>query len=90
MATVKTRFGSLENYEKAILLNNGQYATSYLRAGIVYNRKQNTEKAATLFDKAEQLYAAATNSEGVNDDDEDLDDRAGADHEVGVFPAILI
>jgi serine/threonine protein kinase/tetratricopeptide (TPR) repeat protein len=58
---------ALENYEKAISLNNGQYATAYLRAGIVCNRKQNNEKAAQLFDKAEYLYAAASNNEGINE-----------------------
>jgi len=58
---------ALENYEKSISLNNGQYATAYMRAGIVYNRKQNTAKATELFDKAEQLFSAASNSEGVNE-----------------------
>jgi serine/threonine protein kinase/lipopolysaccharide biosynthesis regulator YciM len=58
---------ALENYEKAISLNNGQYATAFLRAGIVYNRKQNTEKASEMFDRAEYLYSAASNNEGVNE-----------------------
>ena len=58
---------ALENYEKAIGLNNGQYATAYLRAGIVYNRTQNSQKASELFDKAEHLYSAASNNEGVNE-----------------------
>jgi serine/threonine protein kinase/Tfp pilus assembly protein PilF len=58
---------ALENYTKAISLNNGQYATAYLRAGIVYNRKQNADKAAEMFDNAEHLYSTASNPEGVNE-----------------------
>ncbi len=58
---------ALENYLHAIAANNGQYATAYLRAGIVYNRKQDTAKATEFFDNAEKLYNAATNNEGVNE-----------------------
>ncbi len=58
---------AIENYLKAISLNNGQYATAYLRAGIVYDRKQDKVKAAESFDKAEQLYKAESNNEGVNE-----------------------
>lgn len=58
---------AIENYLKAISLNNGQYATAYLRAGIVYNRKLETDKAIEMFDKAEQLYRAGSNNEGVNE-----------------------
>lgn len=58
---------ALENYLHAIKLNNGQYATAYLRAGVVYNRKQDTQKATENFDKAEQLYQAASNNEGLNE-----------------------
>jgi tetratricopeptide (TPR) repeat protein/predicted Ser/Thr protein kinase len=58
---------ALENYLKAIQLNSGQYATAYLRAGIVYNRKTQTAKSTEMFDKAEQLYRAGSNSEGVNE-----------------------
>ena len=58
---------ALENYLKAIQLNNGQYATAYLRAGIVYNRKTQAAKAQEMFDQAEQLYRAGTNNEGVNE-----------------------
>jgi len=58
---------ALENYLKSISVNNGQYATAFLRGGIVYNRKQDTAKATEFFDKAEQLYTAETNNEGVNE-----------------------
>jgi serine/threonine protein kinase len=58
---------ALENYLKAIPLNNGQYATAYLRAGIVYLRKGDTKNASDMFDKAEHLYRVATNNEGVNE-----------------------
>ena len=58
---------ALENYLKAIQLNSGQYATAFLRAGIVYNRKQQTPKAQEMFDRAEQLYRAGSNNEGVNE-----------------------
>jgi serine/threonine protein kinase/Tfp pilus assembly protein PilF len=58
---------AIENYLKAISINNGQYATAYLRAGIVYNRKQDKAKAAEFFDKAEKLYRAESNNEGVNE-----------------------
>jgi tetratricopeptide (TPR) repeat protein/predicted Ser/Thr protein kinase len=58
---------ALENYLKAIQLNNGQYATAYLRAGIVYNRKTNAAKATEMFNTAEQLYRAGSNNEGINE-----------------------
>lgn len=58
---------ALENFLKAIDLNSGQYATAYLRAGIVYNRKVDTKSAAAMFDKAEELYRAGSNSEGLNE-----------------------
>ena len=58
---------ALENHLKAIQLNNGQYATAYLRAGIVYNRKRDRENALKMYDQAEQLYRAASNNEGVNE-----------------------
>ncbi|HEY2964007.1 MAG TPA: tetratricopeptide repeat protein [Pyrinomonadaceae bacterium] len=58
---------ALESYLKAIPLNNGQYATAYLRAGIVYSRQSDRNNALSMFDKAEQLYRAASNNEGVNE-----------------------
>ena len=58
---------ALESYLKAISLNNGQYATAYLRAGIIYNRRRDRDNALKMYDKAEQLYRAASNNEGVNE-----------------------
>ncbi|HEX6284335.1 MAG TPA: tetratricopeptide repeat protein [Pyrinomonadaceae bacterium] len=58
---------ALENYQKAISLNNGQYATAFLRSGIVYNRNQKREEALKMYDQAELLYRAASNNEGVNE-----------------------
>lgn len=75
---------ALENYLKAIQLNNGQYATAYLRAGIVYNRKTQTDKATEMFDKAEQLYRAGSNNEGVN---EVLRQRGILFRDKGEYPA---
>jgi len=58
---------ALENYLKAIGLSNQQYATPYLRAGVIYQRKQETAEALEQFDKAESLYRAASNNEGGNE-----------------------
>ena len=58
---------ALENYLKAIKLNQGQYATAYLRTGIVYNRRGDVENANKMLDEAERLYKAASNTEGLNE-----------------------
>ena len=58
---------ALENYLKAIPLNNGQYATAYLRAGIVYLRRSDLKNASDMFDKAEYLYRVGSNNEGINE-----------------------
>jgi tetratricopeptide (TPR) repeat protein/predicted Ser/Thr protein kinase len=58
---------ALASYLKAIPLNNGQYATAYLRAGIVYSRQTDRDNALSMFDKAETLYRAASNNEGINE-----------------------
>lgn len=58
---------ALENYLKAIQLNERQYATAYLRAAVVYNRKGDVENATKMFDEAERLYRAASNGEGLNE-----------------------
>jgi eukaryotic-like serine/threonine-protein kinase len=54
---------ALENYLKAINLN-GQYATAYLRAGIVHSRKQDVVTAGASFDRALELFSASSNVEG--------------------------
>ena len=58
---------ALENYQKAIKLNSGQYATAYLRAAIVYNRKGDVNNATKMLDDAERLYKPATSNEGLNE-----------------------
>jgi serine/threonine protein kinase/Tfp pilus assembly protein PilF len=58
---------AIENYLKAIELNKGQYATAFLRAGIVYNRKGDRENATKMFDEAERLYQVGSNNEGLNE-----------------------
>jgi tetratricopeptide (TPR) repeat protein len=57
---------ALENYLKATNLN-GQYATAYLRAGVAYTRKLDTAKAMAAFERAETLYQALSNVEGVGE-----------------------
>ncbi len=57
---------ALENYIKATNLNS-QYATAYLRAGIGHTRKQDAASAGADFDKAETLYRALSNVEGVDE-----------------------
>ena len=42
---------ALENYLKAIELNKRQYATAYLRAGIVYHRKLDEKNTVAMFDE---------------------------------------
>jgi serine/threonine protein kinase/Tfp pilus assembly protein PilF len=54
---------ALESYVKAIE-RDGQYATAYLRAGILYIRKQNFDTAAQTLDKASSLYETLGNIEG--------------------------
>lgn len=57
---------ALENYVKATSLNS-QYATAYLRAGVAYTRKLDTASATAAFEKAEALYQALSNVEGVGE-----------------------
>jgi len=57
---------ALENYIKATNLNS-QYPTAYLRAGIGHTRKQDVAGASADFDKAETLYRALSNVEGVDE-----------------------
>jgi len=57
---------AIENYLKAANLDP-QYATAYLRAGVVQVRRQDTAGAAANFDKAETLYRTLGNFEGVDE-----------------------
>ncbi len=57
---------ALENYLKATTID-GQYPTAYLRAGDIYSRKQDVASASSAFDKAETLFKALGNAEGVGE-----------------------
>jgi serine/threonine protein kinase/Tfp pilus assembly protein PilF len=57
---------AIESYIEATN-RDSQYATAYLRAGILYGRKQNQLSANAAFDKAESLYQALSNYEGVTE-----------------------
>lgn len=55
---------AIENFVKATTLDS-QYATAYLRAGVVYSRRANAASATAAFDKAEVLFKALQNVEGI-------------------------
>ena len=55
---------AIENYVKATTLD-GQYATAYLRAGVGYSFKLDVASASSAFDKADALFKALGNTEGV-------------------------
>lgn len=57
---------AIENFVKATTLD-GQYATAYLRAGSGYSRKLNVASASSVFDKADTLFKALGNAEGVTE-----------------------
>jgi serine/threonine protein kinase/Tfp pilus assembly protein PilF len=57
---------AIVNYVKATTID-GQYATGFLRAGMLYSRKRDTTNATAALDKAEKLYTALNNIEGVNE-----------------------
>ena len=57
---------ALENYLKATTLD-GQYATAYLRAGDIHSRKTDVASASAAFEKAEALFKALSNPEGVGE-----------------------
>src|ERR1051325_9972082 len=54
---------AIENYVEATN-RDPQYATAFLRVGILYGQKQDNESAFTSFSKAETLYQADSNIEG--------------------------
>jgi tetratricopeptide (TPR) repeat protein/tRNA A-37 threonylcarbamoyl transferase component Bud32 len=57
---------AIENYVEAIN-RDSQYATAYLRVGILYGQKQDIQSALAAFDKAEGLYQALGNIEGLTE-----------------------
>ncbi|MDT4968737.1 MAG: eukaryotic-like serine/threonine-protein kinase [Acidobacteriota bacterium] len=57
---------AIESYLEAIK-RDSQYATAQLRVGVLYGRKQNQAAAAGAFDRAEALYQAMSNYEGVTE-----------------------
>ncbi|HUQ31273.1 MAG TPA: serine/threonine-protein kinase, partial [Pyrinomonadaceae bacterium] len=57
---------AIESYLEATT-RDSQYATAFLRVGILYGRKQNQASAGAAFDKAEALYQALSNYEGVTE-----------------------
>src|ERR1051325_6968278 len=54
---------ALESYVKATEIDD-QYATAYLRTGILYGRQQQLSNAKAAFDKAEAIYQALGSMEG--------------------------
>lgn len=55
---------AIENYAEAARRDN-QFAAAFLRLGMLYGRKQETEKANENFTKAENLYNAQSDYDGV-------------------------
>jgi len=55
---------AIENYAEAGKLDP-QFAAAFLRLGMLYGRKQETEKANEHFTKAENLYNAQSDYDGV-------------------------
>ncbi|MDT4896344.1 MAG: eukaryotic-like serine/threonine-protein kinase [Acidobacteriota bacterium] len=55
---------AIESYAEAAR-RDPQYATAFLRVGVLYGRKQDQPNASAAFDKAEALYQALSNYEGV-------------------------
>jgi tetratricopeptide (TPR) repeat protein len=55
---------ALRNYEEAIRINS-QCAAAFLRAGVLYGRRQDFPKAWPALDEAYRLYEAQTNMEGM-------------------------
>jgi serine/threonine protein kinase/Tfp pilus assembly protein PilF len=54
---------ALESYLKATEIDQ-QYATAFLRAGIIYGRLQEAASAKAAFERAESIYQALGNVEG--------------------------
>lgn len=73
---------AIANYVKATTLD-AQYATAYLRAGTAYSRKFDVASASAVFDKADALFKALGNAEGVA---EVLEQRGILYRGLGRFP----
>jgi tetratricopeptide (TPR) repeat protein/tRNA A-37 threonylcarbamoyl transferase component Bud32 len=54
---------AIESYLEATKRDR-QYATAFLRVGILYGRQQESASATSVFDRAEEIYQAAGNVEG--------------------------
>ena len=57
---------AIESYLEATN-RESQYAAAYLRIGVLYGRKLNQASASAALDKAESLYQALSNYEGVTE-----------------------
>jgi serine/threonine protein kinase/Tfp pilus assembly protein PilF len=57
---------ALESYLEATKCDS-QYAAAFMRQGILYGRQQNFKSALEAFDKAEGIYQALSNLEGVTE-----------------------
>ncbi len=57
---------AIDSYLKATSLDQ-QYATAYLRVGILYGRQQQMPSAESAFNTAENLYRAFSNFEGITE-----------------------
>jgi tetratricopeptide (TPR) repeat protein len=57
---------AVEGYEEATR-GNSQLAAAFLRAGTLYARQQDSEKAGAAFDEAYRLYQAQSNLEGMTE-----------------------
>ncbi len=55
---------AIENYLEATK-RDSQYAPAFLRVGILYGRKQDLASATSSFDRAETIYRAGGNFEGL-------------------------
>lgn len=56
--------GAIGAYEE-LTRRDGQYPPAFLRLGILYGRRQDAEKAEAAFSKAEALYTAQSNYDGL-------------------------
>jgi tetratricopeptide (TPR) repeat protein len=57
---------AIESYGEATK-QDPQYAAAFLRLGVLYGRQQDLKSAIEAFDKAEAIYQAMSNQEGVTE-----------------------